>query len=259
MEIAEQMPGLKKEKIKRREGIRIITVENPQHGLLVAKKILYEEVDNQTALFLSGGTTPVPLYQALAEDEVIKPAEVAMVDERLDRSNFGMIKMTGFIDYLERHGIKFQPIIPEELKNHLSGVWRGETRMRSSDWLAGRYDLIVGRLLSKKAIAIMGIGDDGHTAGIVPSEDSESTYGCNYFDSFKDLKSIEKGGFGERITMNFRGLYNMERFIVLAFGKRKKESLRKMFKKGSREEIPARFYTQPGVAEKTILITDQKI
>lgn len=269
METLERIHSLKKEQIDKKKGVSVITVENPQEGLLAAKDVLHKVVNNKTVLFLSGGETPRLLYQDLARDGVIEPGSVAMVDERLDISNLEMIRKTGFTDYLERRGIKFHPIIPLEYKNHLDGVWRGEQRIDSSKWFAKQYNTVVEGLLlgkEKEGIAIMGIGADGHTAGVAPDRPdfrnpifNNPSYTYPHVTSFKDPKGMEEGGFGERITMSFLGLSQMKILLVLVFGEKKKEALRKMFEEGKSEEIPARFYTREGIAGRTILITDQTI
>ena len=119
----------------------------------------------------------------------------------------------------------------------------------------------------------MGIGKDAHTARIAPNRkefenpifvlslsdliDSDEVF--SLVKSLSDSKTMEKGGFGERITLTFQGLETMDTFLVLAFGEEKKEALSRVFTGGSLQEIPARFYAMPQIAKKTILITDQKI
>jgi 6-phosphogluconolactonase/glucosamine-6-phosphate isomerase/deaminase len=54
------------------------------------------------------------------------------------------------------------------------------------------------------------------------------------------------------------GLSKLDQIIVLIFGKDKQKALKLMFQNGLIAQIPARFLREKGVAEKTILITDQK-
>lgn len=124
---------------------QIITVKNQGQGLSVAKDILYKKSDNQTLLLLSGGSTPKELYQTLVREKKLKVKAIGMVDERKDRSNFKMIKGTGLLDYLEASGKNFYPMI------------------NAQEYDATVHDLISS---SKNKIAIMGIGEDGHTAGL---------------------------------------------------------------------------------------------
>lgn len=203
---------------------QIILVSDQQEGLIAAKDLIYKKADDQTLLLLSGGSTPKDLYSALAIEGKLKVKAVGMVDERIDKSNYQMIKSTGLLDYLENLKIKFYPIDS------------------------------IGKLINsfKHKVAIMGIGFDGHTASIPAGiQNSESNYVAE-INNFPITPS-------ERITLTFKALSEMDLLIVLAFGENKKEALRKMFEKGTLSEIPARFYIKPEIAKKTILITDQKI
>lgn len=227
--------------IQEKNGISITTLGNQAQGFRLTKNILYKLVDKDTVLFLSGGSTPKPLYHDLAKEKRLNVGAVAMVDERYGsknhkNSNERMIKETGLISYLNLH---------------LEGVKLNRVK----------------KLLSSfpKKVAIMGIGEDGHTAGIAPNRKDFENPLFNQgrkdllVDSFNDPKSMEEGGFGERITLTFKALSKMDLLLVLVFGKNKKSALINMFKEGSIEEIPARFYKRVDIACKTLLITDQKV
>jgi len=228
---------------------QIITVENQEQGLDVAKNVLYKNVDDQTLLFLSGGSTPKDLYSALAKEKKLAVKAVGMVDERKDKSNYKMIKSTELIEYLDGLKIKFYPIIS-----------------------AASYDRNIRKIIdsSKNKVAIMGIGADGHTAGLPASPKLQRGEPAgiqnssirqaqdkiqNYVTQINNFPIEPR----ERITLTFNAMSKMDLLIVLAFGSAKQNALREMFKEGPIEEIPARFYTRPDIAKKTILITDQKI
>jgi len=210
--------------------VKIEIVNNPKQGIEVAKRILYKTVDPKTALFLSGGTTPKPLYKALAEEKKLHVGAVAMVDERYGaplhkNSNERMIRETGLL-VLHPRGAK-------------------------------QYDKTVRGLFAKfeKHIAIMGIGEDGHIAGLPAKSQISNLKSQNYVIGISDFP----GEFKERITLTFKALSEMDLLIVLVFGSEKKNALKLMFTQGSEEEIPARFFNLPDIAKKTIVITDQKI
>ncbi len=231
---------------------QIIRVANQEKGLVAAKKILYERVNDKTLLFLSGGKTPKDLYTSLAKEKKLIVKAVGMVDERADSSNYKMIKLTGLLDYLENLKIKFFPI----LRTHLKGV------KLNPESVAGVYNETVLKLVEKfkNKIAIVGIGEDGHTAGIparIPhfAKASRGKQNSDYAIRIDDFP----GEFKERITLTFKTLAEMDLLIILAFGFVKQNALKEMFSNGPIEEIPARFYAKPEIAKKTILITDQKI
>lgn len=232
-------------------------VNDFKQGLELAKQKLDEFCDKTTVLFLSGGTTPKPLYEDLAKKELLKVGAVGMVDERFgnpfhDLSNGKMIRDTGLLKFLEKANVPFYPVLRQSLT-------RNET--------AEEYDEIIRTLLYNfsKSMAILGIGEDGHTAGIAPASIDfqnpifNSERKTLLVSEFEDSKSINDGGFGQRITMTFNALEQIDLLLVLAFGKNKKEALGKMFVRGSVEEVPARFFLMPNIAVKTVLITDQKI
>ncbi len=223
---------------------QVIKVRDQQEGLNCARDILYKKSDNQTLLLLSGGSTPKDLYETLAKEKILKAKALGMVDERIDRSNYKMIKSTGLLDYFENLRINFYPMIS-----------------------FNAYDKKIRDLIksSKNKIAIMGIGEDGHTAGLpagIPhfakASRGEQNSKFKIQNYVTDIGNFP-GEFKKRITLTFRALSEMDLFIVMVFGGGKEEALRAMFKKGPIEEIPARFYARKDIAKKTILITDQKI
>lgn len=220
--------------------MKIRVVKDSKAGVTYLKKLLYSLVDSKTALFLSGGKTPKDAYSQLVLEQKINPGAVAMVDEREgkpmhENSNEKMISETGFLSYLEKNEIPFYSILRF-----------GTAYNEQVKYLLEHF--------SKKA-AIMGIGEDGHTASLPAGVKSKKLKVKSYVINIDNFPIEPK----ERTTLTFRALSEMDLLIILAFGKNKKEALRKMFKKGSIDEIPARFYTRKDIVKKTILITDQKI
>ena len=241
-----------------KKGLSIFNVENLQKGTLLANSILSKNVDKKTALFLSGGSTPQPLYELIAKKGRLSFGAAAMVDERFGErmhknSNEKMIGETGLLSYLEEKKVPFYGILRLHPKGGLD--------------LAKDYNKKVKNLLENfsKSIAIMGIGEDGHTASLpagIPHFAKASR--GKQKSKIKNQKYVESvnnfpGEFKERITLTFKALSKMDLLIVLAFGSAKQNALKLVFEKGTLSEIPARFYTKSEIAKKTILITDQKI
>lgn len=237
-------------KVKNKDGISMLKVHGSTPGVELAKMEIYKIVDERTALFLSGGSTPKSLYQKLAKEEKLKVGAVAMVDERFgppfhQNSNEKMIRETGFLSYLEEKKIPFYSI----LRFHPKGV--------ASD-IAGDYNKAVHDLFKKfqKRVAILGIGEDGHTAGLPAGKSQISN-----FKSQMLVTRIENfpGEFKKRVTLTFRALSKMDLLILLVFGKEKKKALEFLFSKGPISDVPARFFKTPKISQKTLLITDQKL
>jgi len=247
----------------RRSGISIVSVKDINQGSALSKNILYELADKSTVLFLSGGSTPKQLYATLAQEKKLNPGAVALVDERYGlpfslNSNERMIRDTGLLSYLEEKKIPFYSI----LRLHPKGI--------ASD-LVKAYNKRVGSLLSRfsKRVAILGIGEDGHIAGLLARVQSSPARQrvrsqAKSGGKFKVQSYVREirdfpGEFRERITLTFKALSKMDLLIVLVFGSSKKNILELMFKKGSIGEIPARFLKRVDIAKKTILITDYKV
>ncbi len=233
--------------------MQIVLVNSLEAGIEKAKEILYEKVDNKTALFLSGGKTPEPLYQRLATEQIIKPAAAAIVDERFgnpmhQNSNELMISQTGLFEYFSRNKIPFFSALQKDV---------------SCEEAAKKYDEKIREIFFHfpHSIGITGIGKDGHTAGIAPNRDDfkNPLFADSQKNLFVSCFNDATGYFKERITLTFAGLSLLDFIIVFAFGEEKQEALQKVFSKGSLEEIPARIYNTPQFSDKTLFITDQKI
>lgn len=213
-------------------------VKDLEEGTEEALKVLYEKVDTQTVLFLSGGTTPKPLYKKIAEYKTLEVGAVAMVDDRYtfhqQYSNEIMIGDSGLIIYLNSKNIAFYKILE-------FGLSREKT--------AAEYDETVRFLLTHfpKSIAILGIGRDGHTAGIPVDIGNEElkVKNQNYVAEFDTFPTEPK----DRISLTFTALSMIDCLIVLVFGEDKKEVVKNL----------PEFYKREDISKKTILITDQEV
>jgi 6-phosphogluconolactonase/glucosamine-6-phosphate isomerase/deaminase len=249
---------------KKKDGVRVILSEGEKAGSDLAAEQLYEIADKRTVLFLSGGDTPTNLYRRLAKESDLNVGAAAMVDERYgkvrhEQSNEATRSKSGLTKYFEAHAIPFYAILEEE-----QDIAR----------TASNYEQKVKALFVQyaKSVAILGIGEDGHIAGIAPnrpdfSNPLFSAERANLLvDYFVDAKAMSTEGvssapfgFGERITMTIRGLSKLDLLIVMAFGEKKKAVLSRLFEEGPIEQVPARFIKNRTVAGKTILITDQAV
>ncbi len=211
-----------------KKHIEILRGENKSDLSKKALELLSKSVDSKTLLLLSGGSSPKFLYQLISKGEKLHPGAIALIDERFgiqmhENSNEKMIFETGLIDYINNEGIPFFRILT-------SGTIEEQ---------AYRYEKVIAELFKKftRKVAIMGIGSDGHTAGIKPE--------LNY-DHKRLVVGYEdtNGSFGKRITLTFEVLSQINEFIILAFGENKKEALTKMFKETDKQKNPAVFYVQ---------------
>ncbi len=237
------------------QGITVLSVSDMQQGVAIAKELVYEVVSKKTVLYLSGGKTPQSLYTQFAQEKKIDPGAVGVVDERFglplhDNSNEKMFQDTGLLAYLHKKKIPFYPIITR--------------KQASREATALQYDEKVRELNAAypQSVAIMGIGTDGHTSSIAPNR--PGAFVNPFFSdenkhmwvaSFADPNSF----YGERIGMTFLGISFLDIIIVLAFGDDKQFALTQLFESGDAHLIPARVFTSPDIAHKTMLITDQNV
>ena len=261
------------------QGITVSNVTDQEAGIELAKGILYEIVDKNSVLYLSGGRMQ-QLYELFAKEETILPGAVGLIDERYgepmwSNSNEKMINDTKFLRYLKFHDVPFYPILrhcEEERRSNLKQLQ--ETKeiavlpsvARNDDCreeAAAAYDEKVRSLHAtfQKHIGIIGIGPDGHTSSIIPNR---SDFHNPWFDrdhqhlfvsDFNDPNSQYK----ERVGMTFLGLSMLDQLLILAFGDSKQPMFEHMFAEGKEKEIPARFFKRPEIAAKTLLITDQQV
>lgn len=219
-------------------NIKIINCKDKDKASKEVLEILLEDINQDTLLLLSGGTSPDLLYKCIVKNGTLKPGAVALIDERFgaplhNNSNEKMIAETGLLEYFNKAGIEFHFILSNE-------------EMEES---AFKYEQIIKDLFRKfpKKVAVMGIGADVHTAGMKPGLEYDHT---RFVVSYDDVN----GPFGKRISLTFDALAEIGEFIILTFGENKKEALEKMFQEKDQQQFPAVFFTK--IPAKVILITD---
>jgi len=227
----------------------IIRVASIEEGIAKASQFLYKNVDRQTALFLSGGSSPKPLYEYLAHDARVQAATVALIDERYgavmhESSNERMIKETNFFSYCNKTAIPVKTVLHNDI---------------SLEETADRYDLVVREILFHlpKSVAILGLGEDGHIAGLAPSrKDFENPLFEKNAESLLVGSFDDHGKFGQRITMTFTALSMVDHFLVWVMGENKRQALEEIYNHKKESDIPGRFFMRDDITSKVTLITD---
>ena len=234
------------------QGITVCSVPDIESGVVLVKELLYEIVDKNTVLYLSGGSIQ-RLYEVLAKEETIQPGAVGLIDERFgepmhDRSNEKMIRDTKLLKYLTYRDIPFYSIIHP-----------GQTRIEAAE----AYDAQVRSLhaIFKRHIGLIGIGPDGHISSIV--QNTPDFYNPWFDADRKNLFVSEftnpNSQFKERVGMTFLGLSMLDQLVIWVFGDSKQAMFDMLFAEGKEEDLPARFLKRPEIAAKTLLITDQQV
>lgn len=233
-----------------RSGISVVHVEDANKGLDIGRLLVTSLVDTNTLLLLSGGRTPKELYTSLVQMNNLHIGAVSMIDERYGEkfhgeSNETMLKDTGLVEALGKQHIPFYPVLQE----HISREKTTEQFTKTLSYLYKKYS---------KRIGILGIGLDGHTAGIPANNHTVSLTDDSVYttESLVTEYHDTTGMYKERITLTFPGLAQLTTYFVLVFGADKKNALHKVFTSGDEKEVPGRFFLRPEIAQKTILITD---
>lgn len=217
------------------KNITVVYCQDKSDASKKAFKKLQEIVDKNTLLLLSGGTSPIELYGLIsAGANVFHSGGVAMVDERYGSKMHGFLneKMmidSGMIELLASKGVPFCAVLEDGVNLEQTAV-NYEEKLRM---LFAKYP---------KKVAVMGVGADGHTAGIKPGLRYDHSKWVVAFDDYE-------GSFGTRVTTTFECLEHVDEFVLLVFGEDKKEALQKMLTDG--------FYRKSGIP--TTVFTDIQI
>ena len=178
----------------------------------------------RTLIALSGGSTPKPLYERLAEEPSRSKMPWDRVhwllgDERFvppsdPASNYGMAR-AAFLDHV--------PVPPEN-------VHPVETEGVTLDEAAARYQAMLQTLYGGDTlepakpllnITLLGLGDDGHTASLLPDEPVLKV-------RHRWVAAVPKGRVEERITLTYPAINASEIVVFLVSGDGKREILDKI-------------------------------
>ncbi len=197
---------------------------------------------------LSGGRTPVQVYERLAElkDTLYwSKTHVFLVDERFvpledAESNYNMLKRTLLsrvnIPAKNIHYISTDEASPQESARKYEMLMLSYFRIKDDE--LPRFDLI-----------LLGIGEDGHTASLFPDTPSLSKR-----KGLVITVSPPKTFRFERISLTLPVINNAENIIFLVTGSNKATVLRRIIKEGDRA-LPASM-VQP-VNGRLIFVIDE--
>ncbi|MGD0959350.1 MAG: 6-phosphogluconolactonase [Methylomonas sp.] len=197
--------------------------------------ILSESLSKNGAatLFVSGGATPAPLYEALSKAELAwKKVKVALVDERWvdvqhSASNEAMVRRSLLINNAKAATFIGMKTSDERANKGLSQT---ESNYRS--------------LPQPFTVAIVGMGVDGHTASLFPDAKGLNAAlkpeGEQLTAAINAKQSPVTGPNTERLSLTVAALLKCERLIVLLTGEDKLLVFDQAMKPGPIEELPIR-------------------
>lgn len=183
-----------------REMAAILAQDIQQHG--------------RARMLLSGGTTPAPVYELLAEQELEwARVEVGLADERWlspqDKDSNAWLVRNSFLRQAE--GAHFDPLVR---------VGRTIAECVHSANLMAQHSQPAG-------LVVLGMGNDGHTASLFPgSRDLERTLQSSQPYAALDASGCPvANGWPLRITLTPHGLAPISHRLLLLRGKQKLEVL----------------------------------
>ncbi|WP_282296963.1 6-phosphogluconolactonase [Stenotrophomonas sp. PS02289] len=178
-------------------------------------------------MLLSGGTTPAPVYQALAELDVHwDRVEVSLVDERWlspnDRDSNAWLVRESLLKRAE--SAHFDPLVRVG-KPIAECVYTANLQAQHSQW---------------PTLAVLGMGNDGHTASLFPGSKDlgralESTL------PYAALDATGCPGANQwplRITLTPHGLRKCRQRLLLLRGKQKLEVLKQALESNNAQLYP---------------------
>lgn len=180
--------------------------------------------EDRTIIALSGGSTPKPLYEHLAQEPFLSRLPWGRVhwilgDERFvapsdPASNYGMARAA----FLSHVPVPPQNVHPVET----DGVTLDEAARRYEKMLQGLYGadtLEPARPLL--TLTLLGLGEDGHTASLLPGEPV-----LKVRDRW--VAPVPKGRTEERVTLTYPALDSSHVVAFLVSGEGKREILDKI-------------------------------
>lgn len=178
----------------------------------------------QTIVALSGGNTPKPLYQHLAEAPIKDRlpwdrVQWILGDERFvppsdPASNYGMACET-FLDHVpvpsqNVHPVQTEGVTLEEAAERYEAMLK---HLYGADMLDPRRPLL--------SLTLLGLGEDGHTASLLPGQSVLQ-------ERKRWVAPVPKGREEERITLTYPALDSSAAVVFLVSGDGKREILDKI-------------------------------
>ena len=208
------------------------------------RELIANNRDVPTLLMLAGGSA-LSLLSLVGTAEIGGNLTIAMSDERFSQdpkiNNFAQLTETDFYKEASNHGANFI-----------------DSRPRGGETLAGFGKRIEHEMRKwkdenpkGKSIATFGIGEDGHTAGIMPFPENPSRFeelfeSADWYSAY-DASGKNPHALRTTTTMTFIRKMFPER-IIFATGEGKRQALARLAaKEGSLAETPARIHLEcPG-------------
>jgi len=225
--------------------IKKMNVKYSQNPSLEAGKFLNEnfiERGGKPLLLLLSGGSALGILRHFKVDKWAKYTTLGVCDERFDVredvNNFSQLKKTEFFNEAVSYGAKYI-----------------DTSVKENDNLydfSERYRISIEKWREENPngdiVTILGMGADGHTAGIMPFPENPDLFNKLFEDYSFSIVGYDAGEKSEhplRITVNNTFLREVNLSVVYVAGDEKKEAFNKLLdKEEGIPEIPARIFYQ---------------
>jgi 6-phosphogluconolactonase/glucosamine-6-phosphate isomerase/deaminase len=228
-------------------SMRHIVTDSIQDACQQTIVTLEQSVSRGSIVFLAGGNSPRPIYEQLTERMLYGPIGYAMIDERFGewghaRSNERMIIQSGLERAIRQDGARWYGVLAREQSETLTDC-------------ATRYDQTVRDLIYQfpSHVALIGVGTDGHIAGIPAGVYSQTVFD-RMFSTSTLCTAYDEAPYGARVTMTLTALSLMDHIVVMAWGKEKANARKLMLQEGNICDLPARWLYESTIHEKVTII-----
>ncbi|NBV75394.1 MAG: 6-phosphogluconolactonase [Methylococcaceae bacterium] len=189
--------------------------------------------NGSATIFVSGGTTPAPLYDALSKLDIAwKKVKVALVDERWVAAD---------------HSASNEALIRKSLlvNNAKAATFVGmKTAANTANKGVAETEANYKALPKPFTFAIVGMGNDGHTASLFPGADGLNAAlnpdSEKLVAAIKAKPSAVTGTLTERMSMTVAALLQCDRIVVLITGEDKLSVFDQAMRPGANSELPIR-------------------
>jgi len=226
------------------ENLQIHTFPTKEEVTMQTASVLNEilkkiQQENKSILLLLSGGSAFDLLSHIDEAILTDKTTIAVLDERYSTdpkiNNFAQVQQTPFYTTTQESGVKTIDTTVQENET----MEQLATRFQSSlqEWKKNNPD--------GEIVAIVGIGPDGHTSGILPFPENPALFAELFENPDKWVVSYDADGknpYRYRATTTNIFLRNfIDHAVVYAVGENKKEALTRLIAEtGSLAETPAR-------------------
>ncbi len=190
----------------------------------------------RATLVVSGGSTPLPFFEALAAEDIEwANVKITLADERWVPSSHQ--------DSNERL-VRSHLLQRRAAAADFVGLYTGADRAVDGEKECEKRISAMGLPFD---VLVLGMGDDGHTASLFPG--AENLTGATDMDSGRTcLAMTSPVAPHERMTLTLPALLRSENIFIHLTGRKKREVFAAALAGGAEEEMPIRFVMSRAVS-----------